>query len=98
LRIAVVVRAAIGETSGPGRGIPAATGPRSTFNVLEKLSMGELEYRVWFHDVADRLCLLPADWTSAVAEDPFHVIAAGRAAFRVEELLELVRLIGRWKP
>jgi hypothetical protein len=56
------------------------------------------EERVWFHDVADRLRSLPADWTSAVAEDPFNVVAAGRAAFRVEELLELVRLVGARKP
>ena len=56
------------------------------------------EDRVWFHDVADRLRSLPASWTSTVAEDPFNVVAAGRAAFRVEELLELVRLIGEWKP
>lgn len=32
------------------------------------------EDRVWFHDVADRLRSLPADWTSAVAEDPFNVV------------------------
>ena len=56
------------------------------------------EDRVWFHDVADRLRSLPADWTSTVAEDPFNVVAAGRAAFRVGELLELVRLIGERKP
>jgi hypothetical protein len=56
------------------------------------------EDRVWFHDAVDRLRSLPANWTSTVAEDPFTVVAAGRAAFRVEELLELVRLIGEWKP
>ena len=56
------------------------------------------EDRVWFHDGADRLRSLPADWTNAVAEDPFNVVAAGRAAFRVEELLELVRLIREGKP
>jgi hypothetical protein len=33
-----------------------------------------------------------------VAEDAFNVVAAGRAAFRVEELLELARLIRGWKP
>jgi hypothetical protein len=33
-----------------------------------------------------------------VAEDAFNVMAVGRAAFRVEELLELARLIGEWKP
>ncbi len=56
------------------------------------------EDRVWFHDAAGRLRSLPAKWTSAVAEDAFNVVAAGRAAFRVEELLELARLIGGWKP
>lgn len=56
------------------------------------------ENRVWFHDAGDRLRSLPAAWTSAVVEEPFNVVAAGRAAFRVEELLELVRLIGAWKP
>jgi len=56
------------------------------------------EDRVWFRDVADRLRSLPANWTSAVAEDPFNVVGAGRAAFRVEELLELVRLVGACKP
>ena len=55
------------------------------------------EDRVWFHDIAGRLRSLPASWTSAVAADPFNVVAAGRAAFRVEELLELARLIGEWK-
>jgi len=56
------------------------------------------EDRVWFHDAAGRLRSLPADWTSVVAEDPFNVVSAGRAAFRVEELLELARLIGGRKP
>ena len=56
------------------------------------------EDRVWFHDAVGRLRSLPADWTSIVAEDPFNVVAAGRAAFRVEELLELARLIGKEKP
>jgi hypothetical protein len=40
---------------------------------------------------------MPANWTDLVAEDPFNAVAAGRAAFRVQELLELVQLIGRLK-
>jgi len=56
------------------------------------------EDRIWFHDAAQRLRSLPADWTSAVAEDAFNALAAGRAAFRVDELLELARLIGESKP
>ncbi|MFP3557602.1 DUF5372 family protein [Paraburkholderia sp. SIMBA_049] len=51
------------------------------------------EDRVWFHDANGRLRALPANWTSVVGENPFNMVAAGRALFRVEELLELGRLI-----
>ena len=53
------------------------------------------EDRAWFHDSTGRSRSLPANWTDIVAEDPFNVVAAGRAALRVNELLELVQLIGR---
>ncbi len=33
------------------------------------------------------------DWTDLVAEDPFVVASAGRAYFRVQDLLELSALI-----
>jgi Family of unknown function (DUF5372) len=56
------------------------------------------EDRVWFHDANGRLRALPANWTSVVGEDPFNVVAAGRALFRVEELLELGRLIATLEP
>ena len=56
------------------------------------------EDRVWFHDANGRLRALPASWTSVVGEDPFNVVAAGRALFRVEELLELGRLIATLAP
>jgi hypothetical protein len=39
------------------------------------------EDRVWFHDANGRLRALPASWTSVVGEDPFNVVAAGRALF-----------------
>jgi hypothetical protein len=61
--------------------------------VLRSQNWGE--DRVWFHDATDHLRSLPASWTSVVAEHPFNVVAAGRAALRVEELLELAHLIGR---
>jgi hypothetical protein len=38
---------------------------------------------------------LPAAWTSIVPPDPNVVLAAGRAAFRVADLLQLSQLIGR---
>ena len=51
------------------------------------------EDRAWFHDSAGRLRSVPADWTSLVAEDPFNVVAAGRAALRLQELIELAELL-----
>jgi hypothetical protein len=38
------------------------------------------EDRVWLHDANDRLRALPANWTNIVGEDPFNVVAAGRAS------------------
>ena len=51
------------------------------------------EDRVWFYDSDERLRSLPAIWTSIVPEDVFTAVSAGRALFRVEELLQLCRLI-----
>jgi hypothetical protein len=39
---------------------------------------------VYVYDTAGELVSLPAGWTDVVAEDPFVVIAAGRAPFRTE--------------
>ncbi|MBA3748215.1 MAG: hypothetical protein H0W96_12100 [Solirubrobacterales bacterium] len=44
--------------------------------------------RVYFFDGGGALVSLPAEWTDAVAADPFVVVAAGRSAFHVEGLLE----------
>lgn len=51
------------------------------------------ESRAYFHDDQGRLKSVPADWTSLGADDPFVVVAAGRAAFRATDLLELAFLI-----
>jgi hypothetical protein len=56
------------------------------------------EDRAWFHDSAGCLRSVPANWTDLVADDAFNVVAAGRAAFRTQELLELVRLVGMIGP
>jgi len=53
------------------------------------------EDRVFYRDHDGHLASLPARWTSAVPEDPFVVVAAGRSQFRVADLVELVALIGR---
>ena len=36
---------------------------------------------------------LPAGWTDVEGPDPFLVVAAGRAHFRVEDLLALAALL-----
>jgi hypothetical protein len=53
------------------------------------------EQRVYFHDAEGRLTALPAAWTDIFSPDPFAVISAGRSAFRVTDLLELIQLIAR---
>jgi hypothetical protein len=51
------------------------------------------EYRVTFYDTADHVRALPAAWTSVACPDPSVILAAGRAAFRVADLLQLSQLI-----
>ena len=53
------------------------------------------EHHVYFHDDTGRLISLPAQWTSVFPADPYVVVAAGRAPFRVQDLLELSQLIAR---
>jgi hypothetical protein len=51
------------------------------------------EDRVYFRDSVSELHRLPASWTSVVEADPLVVVAAGRAAFRLPDLLRLVELL-----
>lgn len=51
--------------------------------------------RVYVCDERGTLVSLPAEWTDVVAEDPFVVIAAGRAPFHAACLLELADLVTR---
>jgi hypothetical protein len=59
------------------------------------LSIGQTwgEDRVFFLDEAGVRRSLPTSWTDAAAVDPFVVVAAGRAAFRVEDLVALADLV-----
>ena len=52
------------------------------------------EYRVTFYDTSGHVRALPAAWTSVAPPDPSVILAAGRAAFRVADLLQLSQLIG----
>jgi hypothetical protein len=51
------------------------------------------EDRVFFYGADDTVCSLPAGWKDAVAEDVFVTVAAGRCAFRVEDLVALGDLV-----
>jgi uncharacterized protein DUF5372 len=47
------------------------------------------EERVYYRDPSGRMRLLPVRWTSMAVLDPFVLIAAGRAYFRLEDLIRL---------
>jgi len=52
------------------------------------------EHRVFFREPGEeRVRSMPAGWTDVEGPDPFLELAAGRTAFRVEDLLELARLL-----
>ena len=53
------------------------------------------EYRVTFYQTPDHVRTRSAAWTSLVPPDPCVVLAAGRAAFRMADLLTLSSLIDR---
>jgi hypothetical protein len=47
------------------------------------------EERVYYRDQNGRMRFLPVRWTSLAAPDPFILAAAGRAYFRLEDLIRL---------
>jgi hypothetical protein len=49
--------------------------------------------RVSFFDEEGVQRSLPRAWTDAADLDPFVVLAAGRSAFRIEDLVALVELV-----
>jgi len=49
--------------------------------------------RVYVRDGAGELVSLPAEWTDAVPDDPFVVVAGGRAPFHLAGLLSLSELV-----
>lgn len=55
------------------------------------------EERVEYTDDRGELVSVPAAWTSVSAPDPVVVVAAGRSAFRVEDLVDLARFIEELK-
>jgi hypothetical protein len=53
--------------------------------------------RVFFFNQNGCKCSVPLGWTDLEQQDPFVVVSAGRALFRVEDLLGLARLLGEMK-
>ncbi len=41
------------------------------------------------------VCSVPPQWTDLVAADPEMILGAGRALFRLTDLMELERLVSR---
>ena len=54
--------------------------------------------RVSFFDDAGVQRSLPRAWTDAADVDPFVVLAAGRSALRIEDLVMLVDVIAELHP
>lgn len=53
---------------------------------------------MFFFDDDGQLRSLPSGWTDADPADPFDVVSAGRAAFRVQDLVALADLIEAAHP
>jgi hypothetical protein len=56
------------------------------------------EDRVFFFNDDGQLVSIPAGFTDVDPPDPFVAVSAGRSAFRVEDLLELARLLEGLRP
>ena len=63
--------------------------------MTRKLTWGE--DRVFYYDPGGKLKSLLTNVTDVVSKDAFDRISAGRSAFRVDDLLELWRLLERRK-
>ena len=49
--------------------------------------------RVYYQNEAGELVSIPLAWTNLAPQDPFVHFGEGRAAFRLSDLLEIVRLL-----
>jgi hypothetical protein len=52
---------------------------------------------VYYRDENGRMRFVPARWTNVAATDPFVLTAAGKACFRLEDLIRLDNAIKNWK-
>ena len=63
--------------------------------MTRKLTWGE--DRVFYYDASGRLKSFMTNVTDVVEKDSFDRISAGRSAFRIDDLLELRRLVEKHK-
>ena len=56
------------------------------------------ERGVYYRDQGEHLISIPAGWTDLEPPDPVVAISSGRSPFRLEDLLELVRLVAALEP
>jgi hypothetical protein len=49
--------------------------------------------QVYYYDNEKKLKSLPVAWTDAIPPDPVVALSAGRSAFRIQDLLELSRMM-----
>src|SRR4051794_3556552 len=56
------------------------------------------EERVYVKDERGEVKALPIGWTSAAEKDPFVVVAAGRCAVRLADLLEMAAIVASLQP
>ena len=52
---------------------------------------------MYYRDENGRMRFVPARWTNVAATDPFVLTAAGKACFRLEDLIRLDNVIKNWK-
>jgi len=50
------------------------------------------EWRIFYFNQKGNKTSVPLDWTDIAPPDPYIIVSAGRALFRVEDLLRLVHL------
>jgi hypothetical protein len=52
---------------------------------------------LYYRDPKVMLVSVPAHWTDRIPADPVVTVSAGRSPFRLEDLLELTRLVAAWE-